>query len=1037
MLANFSSYILRGLMLCASLGAFSLFAQTPASLNDKTFGAIEARHIGPAAMSGRIAALDAVESQPNILYIGAASGGVWKSINGGTTFKSVFDKHPQSVGAVTIDQSHPDTVWVGTGEPWTRNSTSQGKGVFKSTNAGRSWKPMGLEETERIAGIEIDPRDPNTVFVAAMGHLWDDHPDRGVYKTKDGGKTWEKVLYVNEKTGCASIAMHPQNPDVLFAAMWDFRRTPWSFRSGGPGSGLFRSTDGGKTWNKLQDGLPDGTLGRIAVAIPPVSPFTVFALVESKQSALYQLNESDSTGTVWEKLDDTPTMGERPFYFSLIVPDPVDSARIYKPGFRLNVSSNGGRNFGSPSITGGRYHGDLHALWINPKDNRHLYLGTDGGLYISYDKGNTWSMARNLPISQFYHVHADSETPYNVYGGLQDNGSWYGPSRAAGGISNSDWKNVGYGDGFTVLPHPKDGNQVYWAYQGGKVHIYYRNTGERRLVRPFAANANTNLRFNWDTPIYFGHGESPSLYVGAQFLYRSPDGGESWQRISPDLTTNDPEKLTQESSGGLTLDNSTAENHCTIVSIAESPFSVNNLWVGTDDGQLQHSTNGGKSWKNLTDRLPGLPENTWISFVEPSPTDPNTVWVTADGHRTGDKAPYVYTTQNGGKTWTRLGENQIDGNCYVIRQDPVQPNLLFVGTEFGLYVSVDGGKKWVRFNGNVPQVPVMDLLIHPQAQDLIIGTHGRGIMIVDDLTPIRALREEMLEKDLVILPSRPFLIRANEGIQKFPGDDEFVGANPPNSAYITYYLKKRPIFGKMEINIYDKNDVMVKTLSGTRRKGLNRVEWNIRRKAPRVPRSPSFSASAMFGPTVEPGTYRVELTKDGTTYTDSIEIQFDNNSPHDESDRKANHEAIVKAYNLLEELAFVEAQVRTLADQTASIEQQVTSEDLKSQLTSLNKRLEEKREQLVATKLGRITGQIRLRERLAEVYGALNNFQGAPSPAIMANLANIEQAIIDEQAFLNELIQGELLELNQMLKKRDMPPVNPISLEDFKSTGTR
>lgn len=997
-------------------------------LSKNTFGALRARQLGPAVMSGRIAALDAVNSDPRIIYVGAASGGVWKTKNTGTTFKPVFDKHPQSIGAITIDQNHPDTVWVGTGEPWTRNSTSVGNGVYKTTNGGEKWKNMGLKETERIGKIIVHPTNPDIVWVAALGHLWGANEERGVFKTTDGGKNWEKVLYIDKNTGASSLTIDPRNPDILYAGMWDFRRTAYDFRSGGPGSGLYKSTDGGQTWNKLSKDLPEGTVGRICVAMSTAEPYHLYALVESDKSALYR---SEDGGDSWTRTSKVGAMAERPFYFSLIVPDPVKGDRIYKPGFSLVVSNDAGETFASPFVEGGAVHSDLHALWVNPNNNNDLYVGTDGGLYISTDKGNTWRFIENLPLSQFYHVSADMQEPYNVFGGLQDNGSWIGPSRSAGGITNADWKNVGYGDGFSVLVDKSDDQILYWQYQGGKFMRHDLRTNEFKLIRPYAENAKEILRYNWDAAIALSPNDDNTLYVGAQYLFRSKDKGNTWEKISPDLTTNDPKKLKQEESGGLTIDNSTAENHCSIVTIAESPKNAQVIWVGTDDGNLQVSQNAGGKWTNTTPNIEGLPANTWVTFIEASPHDAATAYVAFDGHRNDDKNAYLYKTTDYGQTWTALATKDIKAYCRSIRQDIVNPNLLFLGTEWGLYISIDDGKKWVRFTGEVPPVPILDMMIHPRENDLILGTHGRGIMILDDITPLRQMSLEFIEQDVAFLDSRPFLIRNPGGMQNFPGDQGYYGSNPTTDAVITYYLKKRHVFGDMFLEIFDKDGNLIQKIPAGKRKGINRVNWGIRKRPPRVPSSPTLVGGAIFGPTVPTGTYTVKLTKGEDTYNTTLDVAFDPNSPHTVTEREAQYDAVIKAYDMLEGLAFTVRQIKDISDQAKKTSEDSEDDNLTKQLTDLADKMEGMRKELVATKEGSITGEVRLREKLGEIYGAISNYTGKPTQSEITQLTSITKEIKAVQQTVDQVMTTELVAVNKALETAELTPIKVISKVDY------
>lgn len=1008
-----------------------LFAQNPATteIDENTFGAIEARHIGPATMSGRIAALDASQADPRLIYVGAASGGVWKSKNGGTTFKPVFEEHPQSIGAITIDQKRPDTVWVGTGEPWTRNSTSIGKGVYRTTNGGETWEFKGLPNSERIARIIIHPQNPDVVFVAAQGQLWSPNQERGVYQTTDGGKTWNRTLFVDENTGCADLIMHPQNPNVLYAAMWDHRRQPHTFRSGGKGSGLYKSVDGGKTWNKLtKNGLPDTEMGRIALAISPVAPYYTYVLIETEKTALYR---SDDDGKTWKQTSNSPAVGERPFYFSNLLADPKDPNRIYKPGFMLQVSSDAGLTFSSPSVEGGNYHVDLHAFWISAANPNFMYLGTDGGVYVSNDKGNTWVFLQNLPVSQFYHVAIDSQKPYNVYGGLQDNGSWMAPSQSAGGITNAAWKSIGFGDGFNAFPDNQDDNILYWQWQGGNIVRYYKKTGEFKQIRPFPQSAKDKLRFNWNTPYTFGS-KSGNLYVGAQFLYRSKDKGDTWEKISPDLTTNDPEKQQQEKSGGITVDNSTAENHCTIFTISESPLDANIIWAGTDDGNLQVTTDGGKTWTNTTPNMQGLPPHTWASYVEASRFDKATAYSVFDGHTRGDMKPYLYKTTDYGKTWVSIASDKIPTFCRVIREDLVNKNLLFVGTEMGLYLSIDGGANWVRFKGNFPQVPVYDMVIHPTEHDLVVATHGRGIFIIDNIGLLRQINTQMLDQEVAFFEHEPYIIRTPGSMQAFAGDQEFVGRNPSQSANITYYLKKRHVFGDMFLEIYNDKGEKLSQLPAGKRKGINRVRWNTRRKPPKVPASQSLDFQAAFGPSLPTGEYTIKLVKGDQTYQTKMRIEFDQNSMHSVADRKAQLDATNRTYDMLENLSFIARQVTDIMEQAKDRAEKAKDNNLKTGLTQLSEKMDKHRKELMSTtKSTGITGEIRLREKLSELYSAISGYDGKPTQSQMERITSIANEIEEVKGMLEKTLAGEVSGINEMLKAENLLPIAPTTLEQY------
>jgi len=1014
------------LLLLTALLTISVTAQKRVKLSKYTFGEVKARELGPAVMSGRISVIDAVNKNHNIIYIGAAGGGVWKSTNGGTSFKAVFDKHIQSIGSICIDQQHPDTVWVGTGEVWVRNSTSVGNGIYKTTDGGEKWKNMGLKDTERIGQIIIDKDKPNTIYVAALGPLWRADSARGVYKSVDGGNSWKQTLFVDENTGCSALVQDPKNSNHLFAGMWNFRRTPYSFRSGGESSGVFESLDGGKSWEKIHRGLPDGVIGRIGLEVSPAYPERIYALVESEKSALYR---SDNSGQDWKEVNTNSEMGERPFYFQYMKADPVDSARIYKPGFSLVVSDNAGENFESPFVGGGNVHSDFHALWISPTDNRIIYLGTDGGFYISVDKGNTWRMSRNLPLSMFYHVSVDNELPYNVFGGLQDNGSWYAPNVSPGGISNKDWEFLGYGDGFSVFRDQVDPNIVYWQYQGGNYSKKYTNSGEQKTIKPEPLEGQGELRFNWNAPMSFSP-DGKRMYVGSQYLHMSTDQGEKWKELSPDLTTNDPNKLRQEETGGLTIDNSSAENHCTIFCITESPLDKNEIWVGTDDGQLQLTRDAGKNWINLSPNIQGLPLHTWVSYIEVSTHQPGTVYATFDGHKSGDSKPYIYKTTDYGKTWQSLVKKNIPIYCHIIKQDLKNPDLLYLGTEFGLYISIDDGKQWVPFNGNLPKVSIRDMVFQNRENDLIIGTHGRGIFIIDDLQPIQELNVEDLDNEVVFLNSRPSVLSFLGWSMDTQGDNDYSADNPESNPQITYYLKKRHMFGDMYLEVYNNEGKMLSKLPAGKAKGINRVPWNLRMKGPKVPKSSQLLGGAFVGPSYPPGTYTVKLYKKDKVYEGRFEVVYDTHSNHSIEDRNLQYEVLMEAYKLIEDLAFLDQEILEIQAQTTELASQ-TKGKLQTSMLDLSKEMDEQHKKISATKYGRITGEIRLRDRLADIYSGIMSYQGRPSETQLTRLKDLNGEINLIADHLNEIKTKQIPKLNKKLEKSDLKTIVLSSRESF------
>lgn len=1008
------------------------------TLDSDTLSGLPIRAIGPAAMAGRIADIVAVhEGQRLTIYVGSASGGVWKSVDGGTTFKPIFDKQPSlSIGSVAIDPSNPQTVWVGTGESWVRNSVSVGTGIYRSRDGGENWETLGLADTEHISRIIVHPKNSNTVYACALGHLWNANIERGVFKTTDGGKTWSKLLYRNDSTGCAEMAMDPQDSSVLYAAMWDVRREPHNFRSGGPGSGLFKSTDAGATWHELRKGLPEGDLGRIGIAVAAANHARVYAVVEAKNhTALFK---SDDAGESWAEVNNSFNVSGRPFYFARLAADPKNADRVYKPGFFLTVSEDGGKSFSAAFSAnegpGDSVHGDLHALWIDPDNPEQMLLGTDGGVYQSLDRSSHWRFLSTLPVSQFYHVSADMADPYNVYGGLQDNGTWMGPSRATGGIANRHWRNIDFGDGFWAFSDSADPDYAYAEYQGGMIARFRKSTGEAKDIKPLPRASEPEFRFNWNAPIHLSANHPGTIYLGGQFLFRSRDHGESWDRISPDLTTNDPARQHQEMSGGLTIDNSDAEKFETIYTIAESPKNGDVIWVGTDDGNVQVTRDGGKHWTNVAKNVSGLPSGTWVSTIEASHFDPATAYATFDGHAAGDMKTYVYRTKDYGKTWTSLSTSELSGYAHVVREDLVNTNLLFVGTEFGLFISIDGGAHWAQFKGGLPNVAVRDIVIHPRESDLILATHGRGIYILDDLTPIRALTPELLAKDVVMLPSRPSVLALPAGEQRFDGDSEFRGRTLPEAAAIVYYQKKRHIFGDLKLDIYDAKGQLVTSLQGDKRRGLNRVQWPERSKPPKMPPAAGLVMNefVFYGPQAQEGTYTVKLTKGKETYSSEAQLVPDPRSKSTAADRELQHKTVTQLYDMLAQLTYIVDATSELRNQAKQRAAAAADDNLKEQLNNLAEKLEDFRSSLVAIKEGgMITGEKKLRENLGELYGAVNGYSGRPTESQVENATVLLKKLDEAGAQFQSIAKAQVPPLNTALQGKNLEPLSVTSREDW------
>jgi photosystem II stability/assembly factor-like uncharacterized protein len=899
-----------------------LFSQ-PLDVN-KLHG-LKARSIGPAGMSGRVTAIDVVQKNPSIIYIGTASGGLWKTTSGGVSWTPIFDTlNAASIGAVAVDQNIPDIIWVGTGEGNPRNSQNSGNGVYKSLDGGKTWFHLGLENSRNIHRIIIDPRNSDVVYVGVQGSAFGDSEERGVYKTTDGGKTWQKILYVNERTGIADLVMDPSNPNKLFAAMWEFRREPWFFTSGGKGSGLYVTFDGGKTWTKRtdKDGLPSGELGRIGIAIARSNPEIVYALIEAKVNALYK---STDGGFKWFKVSDK-NIGDRPFYYAEIYVDPKNENRLYNIYTQVSVSEDGGKTF---NVLISKIHPDHHAFYIHPENPNFLIDGNDGGLAISYDRGKTWRFVENLPVGQFYHINVDNDFPYNVYGGLQDNGSWKGPSRVFNymGISNFDWQEVGFGDGFDVLPDPDDNRFGYAMSQGGNLFRYDSKTGLQKSIKPVHPDG-IELRFNWNAALAQDPFDNSTIYYGSQFLHKSTNKGDSWEIISPDLTTNDTTKLKQRQSGGLTPDVTSAENYCTIVAIAPSPVKQGVIWVGTDDGNLQLTTDGGKTWKNVGENIKGVPKGTWIPQIYASRFNEAEAFVVFDNHRRNDWTPYLYYTSNFGKSWTRLAdEKKVYGYCLSVVQDFKEPNLIFLGTEFGLYVSTDFGKNWAKWKNDFPTVSTTDLIIHPRENDLVIGTFGRSIYIIDNISPLRDIAREgskFFDKNLKLfeIPNAYLMEYLSPVGIHFPGHAEFYGENLPSGAMITFYVKldttsestsdqkenqdkesKTQKSGKVKIEIFDERGNLIRTLNVNAKDGLNRTYWNLDRKGIRIPRWEETQTSEDFEPSgaeVLPGKYLVKISYKEFSDSNYVNVFPDPRIKISLEDLKLREEALQKLYAKME-----------------------------------------------------------------------------------------------------------------------------------------
>lgn len=931
---------------------------------------LKPRNIGPGGMSGRVTSIDAVHDNPEIMYVGTASGGLWKSTSGGIKWAPIFDKQiTASVGAVAIQQSNPSVVWVGTGEGNPRNSLNGGYGVFKTLDGGKTWTAMGLEKTRHIHKILIDPTDPNTVYVGAIGAPWGAHEERGVYKTTDGGKNWRRILFSNNTSGVADMVMDPKNPNKIIAALWDHKRDPWFFKSGGAGSGLYMTYDGGENWKKLseKEGLPKGELGRIGLAIAASKTDVIYALIESKKNALYK---STDGGSQWKMVNDKEDIGNRPFYYSDIFVDPQNENRVYSVFTYVNVSEDGGKSFTELMPAYGvdnGVHPDHHAWWIHPKNGQFMMDGNDGGMNITRDGGASWRFIGNIPVAQFYHISTDNEYPYNVYGGMQDNGSWRGPAYVwkVQGIRNSYWQEIAFGDGFDVVPDKDNAQFGYAMSQQGFVSRYDWKTGNNYSVRPTAPDEKTDLRFNWNAGIGQDPFDNSTVYFGSQFVHKSTDKGLTWEVISTDLTTNDPEKQKQSESGGLTMDATGAENHCTILVIEPSPVEKDMLWVGTDDGRVHFTQDGGNTWNEVTKNIKGLPKGSWIPQIKASANNKGEALLIANDYRRFNYTPYAYRTKNYGKTWERIvDEKDVNSYTLAIIEDQKNPNLLFLGTDDGLYMSLNAGDSWEKWTAGFPTVSTKDLVIHPREEDLVIGTFGRAAWVLDDIRPLRAVAgnpEALVGPFKLFAPPTAYLAAYQQPTgSRFGADALYQGENKKYGAMITYFTKegaaKKGAKADLKTDSEDQDesdqdaeklksskdslflrvfngDALIRTIGFKKpeKSGFHRMYWNMDEKgADRPSRSISTRNRERGGKSVLPGTYKLVLTDGLLESMQDIRVAADPRLVAS----LASMEAVYNAEKVLE------GYMQSAADAVKQLVQsKQTAEKLSKELSDLDKKL--------------------------------------------------------------------------------------------------
>lgn len=1022
---------MRTLLLCILSACMLTYATAQTVDLNKHFKNLKPRNIGPAGMSGRVTSIDAVYTNPDIIYLGTASGGVWKTENAGASWKPIFDEQPiQNIGAVAITQSNPNIVWAGTGEGNPRNSVSIGEGIYKSLDGGKTWKCMGLQKTRNIHRIIIDPTNPDIVYAGAIGNPFGVHAERGVYKTTDGGENWKLILHTNDSSGVGDMIMDPTNPNKIFVNMWQHHRTPWSFTSGGKTSGLYVTYDAGKTFKKLgkEEGLPSGDYGRIGVAISRSEPNRVYALIEATKNGLYR---SDDGGMKWELVNSTPeVVNNRPFYFQDIACDPQNENRVYLIYQMIGLSEDGGKNF-KTIIPYSGIHPDHHAFWINPLDPSLIIDGNDGGIGISRDRGKTWVFDEKLPLGQYYHINVDNKLPYNVMGGLQDNGSWHGPAYVwmNSGIRNAFWQSVGGGDGFDVMPHPADENWVYSMSQGGSLGRYNITTGERWSIRPPNPSATVRQRFNWNAAIAQDPFDKNTIYYGSQFVNKSSNSGASWEQISPDLTTNDSAKIDQTLNGGISIDITGAENHCTILCIEPSAKERNTIWVGTDDGNVQLTKDGGKTWINFRGKIPGMPVGCWIPQIRASKFNAGEAFVVANDYRRADFKPYIFRTTDYGKTWARLiDEKKVTGYALCVLQDPTEPNLIFVGTEQGLWISLDNGANFQQFKNGYPSVSTYDLAIQEREADLVIATFGRALYVMDDIRPLRKLaaNKGQLFKNKLTSFDAPQAYQAkikNAMGVEYSTYGTYEGENKPAGAAISFFINKtaadtgkNKIADTAVIKIYDAENKQVRMLRTKADSGFNRFYWGMEGKGIRQPGGgrggrrggDSENRNEPGGLPVDPGTYKVVISL-GKDLNDStiVVVNDDPNAPTPKEIRIAKRQMIerldksnLKITDLVDRLTEAEEIVKKVeatynnmdkkaADTLKKVAKQVTDE-IKAIRETLNGKTQDKQG------YGQVP-QVTVSGTLQEARGNILGKNVVPS-------AQEERLVAEAEQQVNELI---------------------------------
>ena len=1042
--STFLLIVLALLLVVCSAGAGVAQEKSENKLDDTFLKNLQFRAIGPAIMGGRIDDIAVVESNPSTYYVGAATGGVWKTTNNGTTFDPIFDEQGStSIGDIAIAPSDPSIIWVGTGEPNNRQSSSWGDGIYRSLDAGKTWTNMGLRDAKHIGRVVIDSRDPNIVYAAVVGHLWGANKERGVYKTTDGGKTWTSVLFINEDTGVIDLAMDTASPMTLYAAAYQRRRTPWGFNGGGTGSAIYKTVDGGANWVKLTKGLPEGITGRIGLDIYRRDPNVIYALVENAKGGAFR---SDDRGETWRKLSDTDS---RPMYYSQLRIDPNNDQRLWQLAANMFNSDDGGKTWNQNLVQ--RIHGDFHAVWIDPANSNHVLAGSDGGLHASYDRGRTWDYINTIPLGQFYEVSLDNQKPFWVYGGLQDNGSWSGPSGTLNqeGITNDDWYRTGGGDGFYSVVDPTDPSIIYVESQNGTVARLEMKTGERKSIRPEARPGEKRYRFDWNSPIVISAFNNRTIYFAGNRVFRSTDRGNTWT-WGDDLTKDqDREKLPIMGAlpGKETLSrHDGVETFGQIVTLAESPIKEGLLYAGTDDGNLQISRDSGKTWKNITDKVPGVPKNTYVSRVVPSRYAEGTAYLTLDGHRADDYSTYMFVTTDYGDSWKSIKSNIPAGvTARVIREHPRNQNLLFLGTEFGAYVSFDRAGHWTRLKGNLPLVRVDDIQIHARDNALVLATHGRSIWVLDDLSPLERASDSILSSDIHLFDVAPATHFRLYGRKGNTGHKWFAAPNPPYGAVINYYLKDKPKEkDEVKLTITDASGAVVRDLKGPKEAGLNRMVWDLRLNPPAPPppgQGEGGGGGGFFGnprgPRVQPGVYVLKISVGDKTATANVTVQEDPRIQIVEADRGKLNDAIAKTYALQKSAEAARKSMTSLKTQITTLQTSLKDntdvpkpvnesvQKLSDALTAIQKKLATPPDNTGSAGPALPDEPRPLLQQINGVAFGLDSYTAAPTADELVRIEDLSKQLKDFLAELNKFIAEDVANLNKQLRDSGLQFLNP------------